>query len=81
MYYELTEIQKVNLVDIIIENESYYLGYLEFTVVIAEITENIAGMELLSQKEYDDLILELWDIFETKRNKEFSQLSRMIEDM
>lgn len=81
MDHKPTEEHKIKLIDFVIENDGYDLGYIEFTVCVCEITENITGIELQSQFENDELVEELWCIYETKRNIHFSHSSRMFLDM
>ena len=68
MYHKLTEELKERLVNSIIENDGLLVGYMEFTAIYFEITENIAGFELMTQSEYDELLEELWNLYEQKRN-------------
>ena len=68
MYNELTEDQKDVLVESIIENEGYFVGYMEFTAIYYEITENSNRYVFMTQSEYDELLEELWTLYEQKRN-------------
>lgn len=81
MYYELTEEQKVDLVDNIIVNDGFDIGYMEFTVIFCEITENISGFECLNQTEYDKLLDEFWILYEKKRNDYHTQPGIMFKDL
>lgn len=68
MYYELTEGQKDILVESLIEKEGYFVDYMEFTAIYFEITENSNRYDFMTQSEYDELLEELWNLYEQKRN-------------
>lgn len=81
MYHKLTDDQKDRLVDSIIENDGLLVGYMEFTAIYFEITENIAGFELMTQSEYDELLDHLWNLYEKKRNDYHLEPGMMFKDL
>lgn len=73
MYYKLTNEQKDVLVESIIEKDGLLVSYMEFSAIYFEITETSNRFYFMTQPEYDQLLDELWNLYEQKRNDSHSQ--------
>lgn len=81
MYEPLTEKLKNQLIDIIVESYSYDLPHLDFTVELGDLIEDIPGMEMITELEYDDLVLELSELYSTRKVEYYKRNSGPFVDL
>lgn len=65
----------------IVEPNSYDLPYLDFTVELGDLLENILELEFITESEYDDLVTELWEIYSKQKIEYYKQTSNPFVDL
>ena len=62
-YSIITEADKTNLVAIIIETSEEVLDFDLFTELVATLSEDIPGLEFITEDELASLITDCWEIY------------------
>ena len=81
MHESLTIEQKLNLIEMIVETEGYQLPYLDFTVELGDLIENIPGLELINGSKYDDFVVELWELYTKQKIEHYTQDGKLFVDL